>query len=47
VVNTYDHGLGEVGLSLLSPDQDEAAAKKITSLGYGEVLDCNIVSTAK
>ncbi len=47
VVKTYDHGNGEVGLSLLSPDQDEAAAKKITSLGYGEILDCNLVSTVK
>jgi uncharacterized protein YfaP (DUF2135 family) len=47
VVKTYDHGNGEVGLSLLSPDQDEAVAKKITSLGYGEILDCNLVSKVK
>jgi hypothetical protein len=47
VIKTYDHGNGEVGLSLLSPDQDEAAAKKITSLGYGEILDCNLVSKVK
>jgi hypothetical protein len=47
VVNTYDHGQGERGLSLQTPDLDDLSAKKITAFGYGEVLDVSLVSTGR
>lgn len=47
VVNTYDHGQGERGLSLQTPDLDDLSAKRITAFGYGEVLDVSLVSTGR
>jgi len=47
VVNTYDHGQGERGLSLQTPDLDDLSAKRITAFGYGEVLDVSLVSSGR
>jgi hypothetical protein len=46
VLNTYDHGNGEWGHALQSPDMDDAA-RKLTSLGYGEILDVSFVSAGR
>lgn len=47
VLNTYDHGNGEWGHALQSPDMDEASARKLTSLGYGETLEVSFVSAGR
>jgi len=47
VLNAYDHGNGEWGHALQTPDLDAGTAGKITSLGYGEVLAAVFVSAGK